>query len=702
MAQASVSRQSIQEAIAALDAQPINPDSNDGLAEAVAVARQALVLALGPDAPPETQPVAVLIADLSGYTAIAEHMDAEQVREAINAMWSELDRVVSDWGGRVEQHAGDSLVALFGVPWQRPSDAWRAVQTALALQLELSSFNARVQQKAGELGQASWQELWPGPQMRIGVHLGPLAAAWDDYGASPVPAGETLRVAYELEEAALPGAILVSDSVRQASGATFRYDQPRPRRTRRPSFQVVGPRLQEPDWQSGPAGDNVLTDGVSTNFVGRTEALDALEDALRRAGDTGSLEIVTFVGETGSGKTRLLHEFLPRLRLLAHDARILRARLHTQDLTRPYGLLRDLLVRYLDIYPAHSANAIRSRITQSTLGRRLEDQPGHLAAVEQLLLPGDGPVPSLFTMTSLAQTLLMEAAGDGLLVIAADDIHHADPYSLALVDSLLQAEVPAAVLFICLAQPSLLQRPAATAVSWLSEAADPFLPATRMILPPLSAVESRLLAAELLRPASPVPQRLIDLVVADANGNPWAIEETVRELIDRRLIVPGTRRQVDLAPIETASLPRTLGELIEARLQQLPALDRRVIGAAAAVGDVFWDSAVFELLAGEVSEPEILTSLACLAVSGWVTSDHHQSLGDAQAHYFVRTFAQATAYGLLTIEQRDRYATQLAGWRQSIKTGSNRAGWILPRSVPSPNEPDTELTSTKAMPHRYE
>lgn len=682
MAQASVSRQSIQEAVAALDAQSIDSDREGSLARAVAVARRALLLALEQDASPQLRQVAILIADLSGYTAIAEQMDAEQVREAINAMWLELDRVIADWGGRIDQHAGDSLVALFGLPWQRPFDAWRAVQAAQALQLALTSFNERVRQLTEEAAEASWFDQWPGPQMRVGVHEGPLAVAMED-GSSPLPvASDALRVAYELEEAASPGTILVSDAIQQQVQQTFYLEASRPRRARAPSFLVVGPKPQESDWQPAPVVDVLLNSDAVSHLVGRNDALDTLEDAFQRATDARTLEIVTLIGETGYGKTRLLQAFWPHLQLLDSSVTLLRTRLHEPAASRPYALLSNLLARYLDIYPSHSASAVRGRIAASRLLDGVAgDHQIYVEALEQLLLPGLGPVPPQTTMTSLAKALMVAAAGESALVILCDDLHHVDAYSLALLDSLLLSPVAAPVLFVGLAQPSLLKQPSAATVSWLRDLDDPFLPVTRITLPPLTAVESRLLVAVLLRPAAPVPQRLIDLIVADANGNPWVIEETIRQMIDLAIIVPGTRWQIDLARAEKMVPSRSLPEFVEVRLQQLPALDRQVIGAAAAVGSVFWDTAVMTLLADAAAEQEVLATLVRLAAAGWLSVDNYFSLGDAQGYHFARTLIQRATLETLGPEAREKYAARLAVWVRTMSTSHSGAKWLLPQAM---------------------
>jgi class 3 adenylate cyclase len=578
--------------------------------------------------------VAVLIADLSGYTAIAERMDAEQVRDAMNAMWLELDGVIAAWGGRVEQHAGDSLVALFGLPWARPSDTWRAVQAAESLHLALSSFNDRVRQQAADEDRAAWLDLWPGPQMRIGVHTGPVAVI-DDTPLPRVSPGETLRLAYELEEAAPPGAVLVSEAVLGAVRDAFRLDPARPRRTPQPSYLVGPPKPREPAWPPGAVA------GTVPRLVGRAEALEALGDAFQRAVDARGLEILTVVGDVGAGKSRLAHEFLPQLQILSPNARTLRAQLSAGAAAAPFAVMRDLLQRYLVLYPAHGRAAVRARLAAWSFPDRLPDPAEARALLEALLLPGEA-VPALSEVAALARALLPEMAGEAPLVIVVDDLHHADAYSLALLDNLLHEQPAAPVLLIALTEPWLLDDPAAAAVSWLVDLTDPFLPASRLRLPPLSPVESRLLAADLLRPGAPLPQRLIDLIVADAHGNPWAIEETVRHFIDLGLILPGARWGFDLVRAETLALPRTLPELIAARLAQLPPDERAVLAAAAATGVAFGDAELFPPLAGRLSPPAVLAALGNLAAAGWLAVVPGAG-GEGEGYVFPRPIVRETA-----------------------------------------------------------
>ena len=115
---ANISRQALIEAIATLEArrEPAGEDNSRAIDTALLALREKLATLQAEPGGPQRHQLVVLVADLSGFTALSEHMDAERVHDAINAMWEVLDGVILAWGGQIDQHAGDSLMALFGLP----------------------------------------------------------------------------------------------------------------------------------------------------------------------------------------------------------------------------------------------------------------------------------------------------------------------------------------------------------------------------------------------------------------------------------------------------------------------------------------------------------------------------------------------------------------------------------------------------------
>ena len=80
----------------------------------------------------ERKLVTILFADLSGYTALAERLDPEEVYSFLRPGMLELQGIVESFGGSAPQIQGDGLMAVFGVPVAHEDDAERAVRAALA------------------------------------------------------------------------------------------------------------------------------------------------------------------------------------------------------------------------------------------------------------------------------------------------------------------------------------------------------------------------------------------------------------------------------------------------------------------------------------------------------------------------------------------------------------------------------------------
>lgn len=60
--------------------------------------------------------VTALFADIVGSTALGERLDAEDFHQVVGDAVAQMSRAVEDYGGKIEEFAGDGFLALFGVP----------------------------------------------------------------------------------------------------------------------------------------------------------------------------------------------------------------------------------------------------------------------------------------------------------------------------------------------------------------------------------------------------------------------------------------------------------------------------------------------------------------------------------------------------------------------------------------------------------
>jgi class 3 adenylate cyclase len=81
---------------------------------------------------PERRHVAVLFADISGFTRLVESTDPEAVYSTVRPLMDDLVCHVHRYGGRVQQVLGDGFMAVFGLTGSRGDEAERAVCAGLA------------------------------------------------------------------------------------------------------------------------------------------------------------------------------------------------------------------------------------------------------------------------------------------------------------------------------------------------------------------------------------------------------------------------------------------------------------------------------------------------------------------------------------------------------------------------------------------
>src|SRR5258708_4456374 len=96
------------------------------------VSAPASIEAPADSAPPhERRQVTILFADLSGFTALSQSLDPEELRDLVARYTKLVDGIVVDYGGTVDKHIGDSVMALFGAPRAHDDDPLRAARAAI-------------------------------------------------------------------------------------------------------------------------------------------------------------------------------------------------------------------------------------------------------------------------------------------------------------------------------------------------------------------------------------------------------------------------------------------------------------------------------------------------------------------------------------------------------------------------------------------
>lgn len=139
---------------------------------------------------PANRNVAVLFADIVGFTGLSEHMAPDRVVRLLKSLHERGSAVVFAQGGSLDKYLGDGFLATFGGIRSQPDAAARAVRCALALQDEVERWNAK-RQARGHVPL----------RLSVGVHYGPVVAA--NVGSAQrlefTVVGDTVNIASRLE-----------------------------------------------------------------------------------------------------------------------------------------------------------------------------------------------------------------------------------------------------------------------------------------------------------------------------------------------------------------------------------------------------------------------------------------------------------------------------------------------------------------------
>ncbi|HLJ71292.1 MAG TPA: adenylate/guanylate cyclase domain-containing protein, partial [Roseiarcus sp.] len=95
----------------------------------------------------ERRQVTILFADLSGFTALSQALDPEQVRELVGRFTALVDGVIVGYGVTVDKHIGDAVMALFGAPKAHDDDPLRAARAALDIHEALGQWSVSAGRK---------------------------------------------------------------------------------------------------------------------------------------------------------------------------------------------------------------------------------------------------------------------------------------------------------------------------------------------------------------------------------------------------------------------------------------------------------------------------------------------------------------------------------------------------------------------------
>jgi class 3 adenylate cyclase/tetratricopeptide (TPR) repeat protein len=564
--------------------------------------------------------VTVLFADLVGFTSQAESLDPEDVDAILRPYHEQLRAELERHGGTVEKFIGDAVMALFGAPVAHEDDPERAVRAALAIR-EAMTDDGRL-------------------QVRIAVTTGEALVT---LGARPsegegMAAGDVVNTAARLQSAAPVNGILVDESTYRATRDVVHYEEAEP-------VSAKGKAEPVPVWEAKEARARFGTDVVQAGapLVGRRRELDLLADALARAREDRSPQLVTLVGVPGIGKSRLVYELYA---LVDAEEELTNWR---QGRSLPYGegvtywALAEMTKAQAGILETDGPDAAEAKLAEMVGDLVAEGEEQLLESLRPLVgLAGDGEQGADRAARFAAWRRLFESLAERRpTVLVFEDLHWADDDLLDFVDHLVDWAGGVPLLVVCTARPELLER----RPGWGGGKSN----ALTLSISPLSDDDTARLLAELLE-RSVLPAETQASLLARAGGNPLYAEQFARLLAE--------------TGSEDLRVPENVQGIIAARLDGLPVPEKQLLQDAAVLGKVFWLGAVCAV--GNLERAQAEDALHALERKEFVRRERRSSVGGEEEYAFRHVLVCDVAYGQIPRAGRIGRHERVASWIDAL------------------------------------
>jgi len=570
----------------------------------------------------ERKVVTALFCDLVGSTALGEAHDPEALEPLLARYFDDARAAVERHGGRVEKYIGDAVAAVFGVPAAHEDDALRASRAALDIQERMRLL------RAGSVTPIS---------CRIGVNTGEVLASGDH---APL-VGDAMTVAARLQAAAEPDSVLLGESTYRLVRDAVRAEMIEPVVAKGKAQPVRAYRLLEV-----LAGAEGIARHLESPLVGRVRERALLDDALARAVEDESVQLVTLVGQAGIGKTRLVEECMAGA---GSRATVVRGRCLAYGEGITFWPIAEIVRDAAGVMDGDPVDIARERIAAL-----LPDGPDRATIVERITeLLGLGAVPNPDETFWAIRKLLEALAAERPLVCVIEDLHWAEPRLLDLVDHVADWSRGSPILLLCDARPEFLEKRPGWAGGKLN--------AVTTLLRPLSSDEVRELIANLAR-RSDLEAAVVARVVEAAEGNPLFVEQLLAMLADQGVLTLEDGRWTTTGEVglDLVLVPPTIQALLGARLDGLAAPERRLLEAGSVEGRTFHLGTAAELC--EMSRAEAVALLVGMVRKELLRPDRATLEGEDAfrfRHILITDAAYAAIPKRLRVDLHERFADLL-------------------------------------------
>src|SRR6516164_2311869 len=517
----------------------------------------------------EYKQVTVLFADVVNSMDIAATVGAERLREIMADLADRCAAIVQRYGGTVDKFTGDGIMAVFGAPVALEDHAVRACLAALGIQERAEALAAEVERRDGA-------ELL----LRVGLNSGQVIAG--EIGSGPfgyTAVGDQVGMAQRMESVAPPGGVMLSESTAHLVEDAVVLGEPQ-------LVHIKGADIPVPARRLLAIGEHEPSRRGESPLVGRHWEVGTVTAILEEAiGGAGC--VVNIMGPAGIGKSRLVRESAAVAAGRGVPVFITYCESHARDI--PFHAVARLL------RAAFGVSDLDDRAARAAIRAEVPDaDPEDLLLLDDLLgiadpavaLPEIAPDARRRRLTALV--LAAELARQTPEVYVIEDAHWIDEVSESMLADFLAVTPQTPFMVLITYRPE--YHGALTRVSG----------AQTIALRPLTDAQTSALTTELLGSDSSMGG-LAAQVGARAAGNPFFVEEIVRDLAERGVLQGEPGAYLLCGDLAAVSVPATLQATIGARIDRLSPTAKRTLNAAAVIGSRF-DT---DLLANLIDRPDV-------------------------------------------------------------------------------------------------